>query len=151
MNPCVYKMLPQHDLFRIHLKNFRATVRAHKRNNDIKLLDPTPWEWWAKGGYDEWLSDLWKTSNKDASATLIYNRYNYTKFCEMAFQIEVFLPHLLVELPQLSFLVAEMHSGVLEREFSLSVPVPAGVREPVHSKTPMNVNLDGLLHELRAV
>jgi hypothetical protein len=112
-----------HDLFRINLKDFavlflkQASVHQHK--------DPTPWQWFNEGGFKQFMYDLKQTSSstRPPRITETYTRANYVKFSQMIYHIQVYLPHLLPELPQWQYLVTELHCRVLERE-ALAVAHP---------------------------
>jgi len=104
-----------HDLFRINLKSFVNELMRHVRVYKSTLgADPTPWEWFERGGFEQFLYDLqWNAASERVDT---YTRANYVKLSRMMYFIHTCIPHLLPALPEWSYLVSELHCRVLERE-----------------------------------
>ena len=106
-----------HDLFRINLRScvneFMTHARAHATNPGA---DPTPWEWFEKGGFEQFLYEIKRKASSESSRVDTYTRANYVKFSRLMSFIHAYLPNLLPVLPEWSYLVTELHCRVLERE-----------------------------------
>ena len=106
-----------HDLFRINLKTFVNELMTHVRLHQSNPgADPTPWEWFEKGEFQQFVYDIQSNASSGSRTVDAYTRANYVKFSQMMSFIHTYLPHLLPALPQWSYLVTELHCRVLERE-----------------------------------
>ena len=106
-----------HDLFRINIRLFVKKIMDQVRLYRSNLgADPTPWEWFEKGGFEQFLYDIQSNANSGSRTVDTYTRANYVKFSRMMSFIHAYLPNLLPVLPEWSYLVTELHCRVLERE-----------------------------------
>jgi hypothetical protein len=147
--------LPEvHDIFRVLLKNFvQDFKKIASKAIENEGANPTAWMWWEQGEYGDFLTNLYLDS-MNQSHHLLYTRDNYVKFSKMMYHVTVNLPHLLVFIPQWSFLLTEIHCVVLEREAftSKDVRVVLAQDEPdkVFNASRVNGQLRSMLCRLEA-